>query len=212
MPNPDERLADAELSRLLASIDHPMPRVSAAQVIMRARARSGRRSMLLAAAAVLAVASVATATVPGSFVRRYLHQLVGARSAAPSPAPAAQPASEAASRGIAFTPGAEVEIDFRALQATGVVAVRWADARTVLLTQSGSSGDAHYALTPTGVIVDNGGSAASYTLVLPRSLERARVRIAGGVVLAKEGDTVSCAGARDDVGSCEIAMGGKAVK
>ena len=78
---------------------------------------------------------------------------------------------------------------------------------TVLLAQTGSNGEAHYALTPTGVVVDNEGSTASYSLVLPRSLPRARVRIAGRVVLSKDGDTVSCAGARDDSGTCVIVIG-----
>jgi hypothetical protein len=208
MPNPDE-IADAELSRLLALIDHPMPRVSAGDVIARARAPRARRSVLMAAAAVIAMASVAAATVPGAPVLRYLQRLHAARSPAP-PARVAtdSPSSDAASRGIAFTPGATVEVEFRAAQAAGAVQVRWADVPTVRLTQSGSTGDAHYALTTNGVIVDNAGSLASYTLVLPRTVADARVRIGDRVVMAKRGDSVSCTGMREKSGACVIAMDG----
>ena len=208
MPDPDEQFADDELSRMLAAIDHPLPRLAASDVIMRARRRSGRRSVLMAAAAVVAAASVAAAAVPGSFVHRYL-QLASARvSTTPAATKtAASAAIDAASRGIAFAPGPQLDVDFRAEQTSGALQVRWADVPSVYLTQTGSTGDAHYALTPGGVIVDNGGSTASYSLVLPRTLARTRVRIAGRMVLSKDGGTVSCAGARDESGSCVIAIG-----
>jgi len=208
MPNPDEQFADDELSRMLASIDHPAPLLRVHDVIMRARTRSGRRSMLLAAAAVIAVASVATAAVPNSFLHRYLERLTSHRSAIPTSArttPAT--ANDAASRGIAFAPGQQLDVDFRAEQVSGALEVRWADVPSVYLTQTGSSGDAHYALTPGGVIVDNVGSTASYSLVLPRTLPRAHVRVAGRMVLSKEGDNVSCAGVRADSGTCVIVIG-----
>ncbi len=205
MLEPEEQFPDAELSRMLASIDHPLPTLRASDVIGRARGRAGRRSAFLAAAAVLMVASVATATVPGSYLRRYLQQLMtGSSTAQPVRQTAGAPASEEASRGIAFAPGPQVDVEFRAEQTTGAVQVRWADVGTVVLSQTGSSGSAHYALTPGGVIVDNGGSTASYSLVFPRTIERALVRVAGRLVLSKDGETVSCAGTRDDTGSCVI--------
>jgi hypothetical protein len=205
MAERDEQFADEELSRMLASIDHAAPPLRANEIIARARARSARRSALLAAAAVLMVATVATATVPGSFVRRYLQGLFDRRahvSVASQGSDAA--AADAASRGIAFAPGAQVDVDFRAEQSSGALQVRWADVPTVMLAQTGASGEAHYALTPSGVIVNNGGSTASYTLVFPRTVTRARVRIAGRVVFSKDADSVSCTGVRVDTGSCVI--------
>lgn len=205
MPERDEQFADEELSRMLASIDHPAPPLRASWIIARARARAGRRSALLAAAAVLMVASVATASVSGSFVRRFLQTLLDGGAPAPVAAPTGNAAAtDAASRGIAFAPGAQVDVDFRAEQTSGALQVRWAEVPTVMLTQTGASGDAHYALTPSGVIVSNDGSTASYTLVLPRTVMTARVRVAGRIVFSKDADNVSCTGTRVDTGSCVI--------
>lgn len=207
MPNPDTQFSDEELRELLTSIDHPAPAIEANQVIMRARVRSGWRSALLAAGAVLAVATVATATIRSSFVVQLIERARSARSTAQAtPASKESATGAAASRGIAFVPGEQVDVEFRAVQQSGEVQVRWADASSVLLTQTGTEGDAHYALTPTGVIVDNVGSAASYSLVLPRGIPRARVRIAGREVLAKNADTISCGGARDQSGMCTIVL------
>lgn len=208
MPDTDEQFADDVLSTMLASIDHPAPLLAANDVIRRARMRSGRRSILMAAAAVIALASVAAAAVPGSFFYRYLQRMSAHRSASPAVPGRTDPTvNDAASRGIAFAPGPQLDVDFRAEQTSGALQVRWSDVPTVYLTQTGSSGDAHYSLTPGGVIVDNGGSTASYSLVLPRTLPRAHVRIAGRMVLSKDGETVSCAGARDDSGNCVIVIG-----
>ena len=208
MSNPDEQFADDVLSGMLASIDHPAPLLRADDVIRRVRMRMKRRSALLAAAAVIAVAGVAAAAVPGSFVHRYLERLSAHRSASSTALGATAPtANDAASRGIAFAPGAQLDVDFRAEQVSGALEVRWAETPLVQLSQTGASGDAHYALTPGGVIVDNGGSTASYSLVLPRTLARAHVRVAGRVVLFKEGETVSCVGVRADSGTCVIVIG-----
>ena len=206
MPDSNEQFADAELSRRLASIDHRVPLVNVNDVIRRARTRSGRPSLLIAATALLAVAGVAAASVPDTFLHRYAERLLARVTQAPATVASAPAASDAASRGISFAPGAQVNVDFRAVQASGALQVRWADVSTVLLAQTGSNGEAHYALTPNGVTVDNEGSTASYSLVLPRTLPRVQVRIAGRVVLSKDGDTVSCAGARDDSGTCVIVI------
>ena len=216
MSESQDSFDDDALSRMLASIDHPIPPLEVSSVMRRARVRSGRRTALLAAAAVLMVASVATATVPGSFARRYLERWIDGRSA-----PHSSPTSEQArgdgardvgSRGIAFAPGRQVDIDFKEEQTSGALQVRWADVAKVMLAQTGSQGEAHYALTPGGVIIDNAGSLASYSLVLPRTLARAQVRVAGKVVLSMEGQTVSCGGVREDTGSCVIEVGARQTK
>lgn len=205
MREPEEPFADDEMRGLLASIDHPAPVLSANDVITRARFRSRRRTALAAAAAVVLAASVATAAVPGSYFWRSVRHFIDRQAAAPAPRHSSDAGtSDATARGIAFVPGPQVDVDFRAEQASGALEVRWADVSSVMLAQTGSRTEAHYALTPGGVIVDNGGSIASYSLVLPRTLARARVRIAGRLVLSKDADSVSCAGARVDSGSCVI--------
>jgi hypothetical protein len=205
MPEPEEQFPDDVMSRMLSSIDHPVPALRANDVIKRARVRSGRRTALLAAAGVLLAASVATAAVPGSYLRSYLHRLLAGRASAPIARQSADAsAGDAAARGIAFAPGPQVDVDFKAEQASGALKVHWADVSSVTLSQTGSSGDAHYGLTPGGVIVDNGGSTSSYVLLLPRALARARVRIAGREVFSKVADSVSCAGARVEADSCVI--------
>lgn len=216
MNESQDQFDDEALSRMLASIDHPIPLLEVGSVMRRSRVRSGRRTALLAAAAVIMVASVATASVPGSFARRYLARWLDGRSAPhalqTSERARGDGASDARSRGIAFAPGPQVDIDFKAEQTSGALQVRWADVATVMLAQTGSEGEAHYALTPDGVIIDNAGSRASYSLVLPRTLAQARVRVAGKVVFSKEGQTVSCAGVREDTGSCVIEVGARQTK
>lgn len=190
---------------MLATIDRAAPPLRASEVIARARVRSGRRSALLAAAAVIMVASVATATVPGSIVRRYLQGIFGDHTMVVTPSRAGDAtAADAASRGIAFAPGAEVSVDFSAGQSSGTLEVRSGNVSSVTLAQSGASGEAHYALTPTGVIIRNEGSTASYALVLPRTVVNTRVRIAGRVVFSRHGDRVSCTGIRVEAKGCVI--------
>lgn len=208
MSEADEHFSDAELRELLASIDHPVPAIRANDVVMRARASSGWRSALIAATAVFAVASVAAASVHSSFVTHLLEQIRGTPSSAHAARASGEAAGAGLSRGIAFVPGDRVEVEFRAAQPSGALQVRWVDAGSVLLTQTGAEGEAHYALTPMGVIVDNGRSTASYSLVLPRTVARARVRVAGREVLAKDADTISCGGTRDSNDLCTIVLTG----
>jgi hypothetical protein len=209
MTGPDEHFSDAEFREMLTLLDHRVPRVDANDVILRARPARSWRSALLAASAVFAVATVAAATVPGSWMARLTERVRQAPSAVQgTPAPTGAAASTAGSRGIAFVPGEEVDVQFRATQPSGAVQVRWANDSSVLLTQTGAEGDAHYSLTPTGVIVENEGSTASYSLVLPRTIAHARVRVAGREVLAKHADTISCGGSQDAKGVCTIVLAG----
>ncbi len=206
MSNPEHSFSDAEMRVLLSSIDHRVPAIRANNVIARARRRAGWHVALIAASALLAVASVSTAAVRSGFVTRLVDGIRGARHEAPARLKETSTADVNASRGVAFVAGAQVDVDFRAPQTAGAVQVRWVDSGSVLLTQTGAMGEAHYALTPTGVIVNNERSTASYTLVLPRSASRVRVRIAGREVAAKSGDVIACAGVRDAKDSCSVTL------
>lgn len=206
MSDSDEQFSDAELRALLSSIDHPAPSIFANDIIRRARSRSGWRSALLAAAAVLAVATAATATVRGSFITHLLGRMRGDRPAQRAQSSSNVATQAALARGIAFIPGARLEVDFRVAQQAGALQVRWADASSVLLTQTGAKGEAHYALTPTGVLVDNERSNASYSLVLPRSIDRVHVRLAGRELFAKESEVIRCIGNREASDVCTIML------
>jgi hypothetical protein len=211
MPDPEMHFGDAELSAMLRSIDHRAPRISADVVMARVRWRHTRNSALLAAAAVVVAATIATAAVPGTALNGFVRGLLGvrARPVAQSERPSSvvpAPLPVAAARGIAFVPGDHANVVFRASQASGELRLRVADVASVRVTQLTEGGDARYDLTPDGVDVDNAGSTASYELVLPTALVRATVRVGGRVVASKERAVLSCGGKRPAAASCVLPL------
>jgi uncharacterized protein YuzE len=80
------------------------------------------------------------------------------------------------------------------------------DVPSVRLTQTDVGGDVHLELTPDGVVVGNEGATASYALVLPRTLERATVRVGERVVVTLASTGLSCGGRRVAGTSCTVSM------
>ncbi len=210
MPLPDAMGSDDSLAMLLRAVDHPVPTISIDTIMSRARRRT-RWHAWLGAAAVLFAAGAAAAAVSPSTVVRYVRAVLAhqraeiagiARRPAVSSATARRPAQ--AVRGVSFVPGNRVDIAFRDRQATGVLRVRIADVPSVQLSHDSSV--AAYTLTATGVMVDNAGSSASYELVIPRNVARARVVVGARTVLIKEADRVTSTGIRDTAGDYVIAI------
>jgi hypothetical protein len=127
-------------------------------------------------------------------------------SAHPAPAVPTQASEAVAARGLAFVPGEEAIIVFRAAQSSGEVRVRLADVPTVRITQTTERADASFDLTTTGVEVGNEGSTASYEVVIPTTLARVTVRVAGRAIVTKEGAALSCGGRRISGVRCVVPM------
>lgn len=198
----DAMMPDAEVSTLLRAIDHPVPDIPVAAVID--RARRARRRAWLGAAAVLFVTGAAAAAVPHGVIGRYVRSVLGRRESVPQVAGPPAPAAPQAARGVSFVPGVRVEIAFRESQTRGVIRLRLDDAPAVRLSHDSSV--AAYTLTANGVSVDNPGSGASYTLVIPHAVARVRVSVDGRVVFDKDGDRVSVDGRADPHGGYVIPM------
>ncbi len=201
---------DAELSIVLRSIDHRPPSVRADDVMRRVHRRHRWRSALLAASAVVSMATIATAAVPGTALNGFVRGVLGRRETPtvlpmhPSPAAPAQAPQIAAARGVAFVPGERAIIVFRASQTSGELRISLADVTTVRITQTTERGNASFDLTTTGVEVGNEGSTASYELVIPSTLALATVRLEGRTIVTKDGATLSCGGRRIRGLSCLV--------
>lgn len=203
---------DVELSIVLRSIDHRPPSVRADDVMRRVHRRHRWRSALLAASALVSMATIATAAVPGTVLNGFVRGVLGLREAPtllpkhPSPAAPAQAPRVAAARGVAFVPGERAIIMFRASQSSGEVRVSLAEVTTVRITQTTERGDASFDLTTTGVEVGNEGSAASYEVVVPTTLAHVTVRVEGRTIVTKDGAELSCGGRRISGVSCIVAV------
>jgi hypothetical protein len=198
-------LTDDDLSTLLRSIDRLPPTVNIDHIIARARQRHSRRNILIAAAAILATATAAAATVPGFVMHRFGHP-VEVRREPHSRSSTQLPVVAGSARGIAFAPVRAVQIAFATQQTTGIVSIRSTDDSSLRITQTSSSREAQFGLTPDGVSVDNSGSTSSYEISIPASLHDAEVRIAQRIVYIKNGAHRLCTGSDDPARNCTIAM------
>ncbi|MBA2564044.1 MAG: hypothetical protein H0V09_01305 [Gemmatimonadetes bacterium] len=205
------QLGDGEIAAWLRHVDHPVPQLNAAAVMMRARRSSPRPGLMAAGLATLVAGAVAVAAVvPGSPLRELVERAVGASSeSAQSPGegvPSARPPAPAS--GVSFVPGAELAIAFVRSQPDGTVRMSLADVAEVRVRNAGEP--AAFTMNPAELIIDNVDPRGSYEILLPRSLGRVRVRIDERVVLEKDGDTVSCRGSVDDRGRCLVSFAASA--
>ena len=204
----DDDRYDARTARELEAIDHavPTPDVDAIISLGRARihARRQKRYAMAAAAAVLFTAASAAALLPGARVRAWLRgaEAVPTQSVARPPQPRGREQA-AVPAGVAFVPREEVEIRFRATQPSGVVRVVLSDSGRVRVTHSG--GLASYFLTSRGVSIDNGGSSASYEVVMPSSVAKGSVLVAGRTAMTIEAGRVRGA-SRDTAGGYVLSL------
>lgn len=202
------QMTDDELSTLLRANDHVAPVLRAERVMALSRRRQMRRTVLIAAATVVLAASVATAAVPGfsvqTLVRRALAR--GDPDQSSRVHPQAQSADAAAARGIAFVPERQTLITFAAEQALGSLRVRLTNQASLKITQTSSDRDALFTLTPDGVSVSNDASTANYEILVPVTVSRARIQVAGKTIYNKVGSRLSCDGTLDLERSCLISM------
>ena len=208
MRDSSQQSSDEELSALFRSIDHPAPALRADRVMALSRARRVRRSTFLAAASLVLAATVASAAVPGSPVRTFIHRAfaLGAPRVRAGAPPRTQAADDAVARGIAFVPEHGARVTFASAQPMGSLRVRLTSGASLRVTQTSADRDAEFALTPDGVSVSNAGSTASYEILIPATIAEARIHIAGKSVYSKTGAELSCDGTLDPERSCLISM------
>lgn len=182
---------DAELNRLLRSLDHDPPDITAADVIAMARARRPRREWGQIAAvltATLGLAGVAYA-LPGSPVRSWVDSVLD-RPAAPEPAdPGGQTMSRdpSAGAGIAFDPTRPLTVEF-APPLLGYLRVELAD-RGDLVAQIGSD-EARFNSEPDRLVVEM-VEPDTFELRIPRSANRVEVIVAGRLIFRTDAGATS---------------------
>lgn len=193
---------DEELAALLRLLDHRPPAVDVETVIAAARRRPRIRVGPIAAGIVFC-AAVAAAAIPGSPVRVALERVLttAGRHTVPSP-PLPPDTTPGAGTGIALMPGSDLDIRFRGWQKRGQLRVSFADAPQLSLVPHG--GDAAFAVRRGQVVVDNRESSASFTLEVPRSVQRLRVYVDTTVVLRKTAGAVSSLALPDGAGAYTI--------
>lgn len=207
----------AVVADALELLDHPLVPATAEAVVARAlrreRGRRRRRSTALAGSLLFAGA-MAAAAMPGSPLHRLLVQRSVWPSAravhasgepaalAPLPVPVQQAGTSEA--GIAFVPRDRVELVFESPEPRGHVRVVLASGESMRVTHQG--GEAAYESRDQSITVNNRGSAADFTVVLPRGLAAATIRVAGRVVFARTGGVVRSDTAPDSTGSYVIPL------
>jgi hypothetical protein len=201
-------MTDEGLTMLLRAIDHVPPVLRVERVMMLSRRRQMRRSALIAAATVVLAATVATAAIPGFSVQTFLRRTFTRGAPPPSSRvlPQAQSVDAAIARGIAFVPEHQAHITFAAEQTLGILRVRLTNDASLKITQTSADRDARFTLTPDGAAVSNAGSTASYEILIPATVARARIHVAGRTVYTKMGVQLSCDGTLDAERSCLISM------
>jgi hypothetical protein len=196
-------LSDDELAGLLRRIDHQPPAIDVETVIAAARRRRAIRVGPIAAGIVLCAAAAAAA-MPGSPVRSAIARVFATRGSHATPTPQSAPDTTraGAGTGIAFVPGADLDIRFRGWQNRGQLRVSFADLAQLSLVPRG--GDAAFAVGRGQVAVDNRGSSASFSLEVPRTVQRLRVYVDTTVVLRKNAGGVGSLALPDSAGAYTI--------
>jgi anti-sigma factor RsiW len=188
------RTGDAEIGRLLASLDQPVPQLSSPGG--NTRPRQLRRT-LLAASVALVVAGAAAAAVPGTAIHRWVQEQLGTtpranRPAVPAvPAPAS-PTREQAASGIEVPVTKALTIAFAQPEEGGTLIIALADRASASLRAFG--GAVAYKVAEGKIVIDNRRPAGRYELEVPNALERLTVLLGTKVVLNSDVAALRTAG------------------
>ncbi len=185
-------MAGAEsLSRLLGLLDHPVPGLTAGEVIRRASTPSVRAGRWAAAVLLsLALAGVAYAA-PGSPLPGWLGAVrawIAREQPTPSPGQP-EPAPEPGGAGIAVLPGEHLVIRLQPAPRDGTLRVRLSDgAEVAVRTTGGAAGF----LTGTGQLVIEARAEPIHLEVdIPRSAASVEIVAGGRSLLHKAGERVT---------------------
>jgi hypothetical protein len=175
-----------------AAVDHAYREVSR-QRWKRRWATDIRRGLPRAAVLLMGVAAVASATLPGSPVRRWVKELWRAEAptasapAVPTLDSAASAVEEESAAGVSVLPaGGSIRVTLDSVAPGVKVRVRLSDDRFSDVRASGAASSARFRTSP-GRIHMSGASAGEVEIVLPRSARSAVVEVGGRPYLRKEG-------------------------
>jgi hypothetical protein len=206
------RLLSATFAGAMELLDPPaLTRAAYAAVLRRRshwRGADTRRTLARAAVLVLAVAGIASATLPGSPLRAWLEDRLGLNTHvtvsgahAPSTLPAPAPAAEPASAGIAILPinGAVLNHADPALR----VRVRLAEGEIVDVRATGAAADAQFRTGPGRISISDAG-AGEIQIALPHTVARATVFVGTKPYLIKERGQIRVLAPAADTAGAEI--------
>jgi hypothetical protein len=123
----------------------------------------------------------AAAAMPNSPLRVYLTRLARMESAAP----VVQQSPEPNASSVAFAPASVVNVIFTSTQPSGEIEVTRGDSAVVRVAHR--AGNVSYLLTADGVLIDNGGSRASYEVTVPRAAASVHIRVGSHVIFTQDG-------------------------
>jgi len=183
------------IERLLRSLDHAVPAISAESIAAKARARSRGRTRWLGAILTVAVAGAVYAA-PGSPLRAWMGAIVERRSATPERgARAAAPPAAPALSGIAIDPGTGLVIVFESPRvggAGGLAIVSLEDGAEAVVRAP--RGAATFTTGAERLAIGEWDASARFEIVVPRSAPRVEIRVGARTVFVKSRGGVSTTG------------------
>jgi anti-sigma factor RsiW len=213
------RLLSATFGGAVELLDPPAPTRAAYAAVLRRRARwwgaDTRRALERAAILVLAVAGIASATLPGSPLRAWLEDRFGsggevtapvARAPSTPPAPDNRPVAEAeiASAGVAILPaGDSVRIVLTNADPALRIRVRLAEGEIVDVRATGAAADAQFRTGPGRISITDAGTG-EIQIALPHTVARATVLVGTKPYLIKEGHQVRVLAPAADTAGAEF--------
>jgi anti-sigma factor RsiW len=209
------RLLSATFAGAMELLDPPaLTRAAYAAVLRRRshwRGADTRRTLARAAVLVLAVAGIASATLPGSPLRAWLEDRLGLNTHvtvsgahAPSTLPAPAPAAEPASAGIAILPiNGAVRIVLNNADPALRVRVRLAEGEIVDVRATGAAADAQFRTGPGRISISDAG-AGEIQIALPHTVARATVFVGTKPYLIKERGQIRVLAPAADTAGAEI--------
>jgi hypothetical protein len=193
-----------EIDRLLTTVDHPLPRVTAEELMARAH-RPARRWQRLAAGVAIALGIVGGAyAMPGSPLPKWVAGVIERVAGPSAPAmpesapiepanpssPIPPPAPAESMSGIAVRPGESLLILFRAPAGEGEIQVSLWDGSEVRLRAP--AGAATFTAGAGRILVDHPISAL-YEIQIPRTAPAVEIQVDGRRLFRKAGERVTAA-------------------
>jgi hypothetical protein len=200
---------EAELTRLLGYLDHPVPRLEPGDIA--ARAGPGRSEWVRRAAVVvlgLGLAGVAYAA-PGSPIAGLIKAITGRSEIETRPAdrPAPRQTGEPVVSGIAVDPGPRLVIVFPSPPAGARAQVSLGDTTDVVVRAL--TGRASFSSGLDRLVVQTTDSAAAFQIVVPRTAPWVEIRAGQTRIFSKQGHRITAATAPVAEGSYLIELGPK---
>lgn len=212
------RRLSATFDGAMAALDPPAPTLPAYAAVLRRR-RAGwmagtRRALARAAVLVLGVVGIASATLPGSPVRRWIEERFGAGAAAsPTPSapapeqpapPADPPPPAAAMAGVEILPlDGSVRVVLNDVHPGLRVRVRLADVEYVDVRGTGGAAGARFRTGPGRVSITDAGPG-EIQIALPRQVRRATIQVGERAYMVKEGAQIRVLAPAADTSGAEI--------